>query len=74
LDQARLLKVFKEQIAQIQRLLAARGIPVLYVQYRECLADQERIAQRINSFLGGSLCVNAMMQVVDQSLAHHTTL
>lgn len=74
LDQARLLKVFKEQIAQIQRLLAARGIPVLYVQYRECLADQERIAERINSFLGGSLCVNAMMQVVDQSLAHHTTL
>lgn len=74
LDQARLLKTFREQLAQIQRLLSARGIPVLYVQYRDCLEDQERTAIRINNFLGGSLCVNSMTQAVDHSLAHHTTL
>ena len=73
-DQTKLLNAFQEQLARIQRLLAARGIPVLYIQYRDCLTNRERTAEQINNFLGGGLCVNSMTKVVDQSLAHHTSL
>ncbi len=71
-NESKLADLFQTQLSQVQRLLAIRGIPVLYVQYRDCLINRTPTAERINRFLGGQLSSSNMAEMVEPNLARHT--
>jgi hypothetical protein len=61
--------MFSKHVAQIEAWLADQpNIDVLYVNYNEILKDPRPHADRINTFLGGSLSVQEMISVVDRAL------
>jgi hypothetical protein len=61
--------MFEKHVAQVESWLAAQpNIETIYVSYNEVLSDSRTHAGRINSFLGGSLNVDAMAGVVDHAL------
>lgn len=61
--------MFNRHVAQVESWLAAQpNIEVLYVSYNEVLKDSRPHAERINTFLGGSLAVDEMVGVVDRAL------
>ena len=50
--------LFEAQIAEFQQWLPAQtGIAILYVHYKDVIADARRQAERIDEFLGGGLDV-----------------
>jgi hypothetical protein len=70
-EDARLLPVLEEQLAGLERWLTAREDLVwLGIEYAELLADPDRVAARINGFLGGGLDEGAMAECVDPALHH----
>jgi hypothetical protein len=61
--------LFDKHVAQVESWLAAQpNIETIYVSYNEVMKDARPHAERINGFLGGSLKVEAMIQVADQTL------
>ena len=61
--------MFHKHLAQIEAWLKTqRNIQVVYVSYNEVLADPLPHIEAINVFLGGSLDVKAMAEVVDLTL------
>ena len=61
--------MFEKHVAQVEAWLAAQpNIEVLYVSYNDVMKDSRSHAERINSFLGGSLKVDEMVSVVDRTL------
>ncbi len=61
--------MFNKHVAQVESWLAAQpNIDVLYVSYNEVMKDSHPQAERINLFLGGSLKVEEMVDVVDSAL------
>jgi predicted AlkP superfamily phosphohydrolase/phosphomutase/predicted Zn-dependent protease len=65
---ANLARAFAAQLRQIQRVLAVRSIPALYIEYRQIIANPAAAAARVNAFLGGTLDERAMAAVVDPEL------
>ena len=65
----RMAAMFNKHVAQVEAWLAAQSnIEVLYVSYNDVLKDSRPLAERINEFLGGSLEVDEMVNVVDRAL------
>jgi hypothetical protein len=61
--------MFNKHVAQVEAWLAAQpNIEVLYISYNEVMKDSRAHADRINTFLGGSLRVDEMVSVVDRAL------
>ena len=61
--------MFNKHVAQIEAWLAEQpNIDVLYVNYNEVLKDPRSHAEQIDKFLGGSLVVADMIEVVDRAL------
>ena len=61
--------MFNKHVAQVEAWLAEQpNIDVLYVNYNEVLNDPRRHSEQINTFLGGSLAVADMIEVVDRAL------
>jgi hypothetical protein len=61
--------MFEKHVAGVEAWLAAQpNIDVLYVSYNEVMKDSRTYAERINTFLGGSLTVDDMVGVVDRAL------
>ncbi len=65
----RLASVFDQQLAEVRRWLAERvHFQVLYVNYRDVLSNPPAAAKIVADFLGGTLDVSAMADVVDRTL------
>jgi hypothetical protein len=65
----RLAQLFARHLQQVKDWLAAQpNVEVLYVGYRQVLADPLGQTRRINAFLGGILDSDAMAAVVDPAL------
>jgi hypothetical protein len=65
----RMAAMFNKHVAQVEAWLASQpNIEVLYVSYNDVMKDSRPHAEEINSFLGGSLDVEAMVSVVDRAL------
>ena len=61
--------MFNKHVAQIEAWLAEQpNIDVLYVNYNDVLKDPRSHVDKINMFLGGSLAVADMIEVVDRAL------
>ena len=61
--------MFDKHVAQVEAWLAEQpNIDVLYVSYNDVMTDPRAHAERIDSFLGGSLRVDEMVGVVDRAL------
>ena len=61
--------MFNKHVAQVEAWLAEQpNIDVLYVNYNEVLKDPRSHAEQIDRFLGGSLAVADMIEVVDRAL------
>ena len=61
--------MFNKHVAQIEAWLAEQpNIDVLYVNYNEVLKDPRSHAEQIDRFLGSSLAVADMIEVVDRAL------
>lgn len=61
--------MFEKHVAQVESWLAAQpNIDVLYVNYNEVMTNPRSYAEQINTFLGSSLNVEAMVSIVDQAL------
>ena len=64
-----MLKMYEQHLEKIQFQLRFREyFDVLYLNYRDVLADPQREAERLNDFFGGRLDVDAMAAVVDPNL------
>ena len=59
---------FFRQVEKVKALVAARGIPVLNLQYLDSINDPTGEVSKINIFLGGHLDESTMINVVDKSL------
>jgi hypothetical protein len=65
---------WNEQIKSLRRLLAARNIPVLPLEYRHCLLDPHGTAEAVRRFIGAPLDTKAMAQVIQPALARQTPI
>ncbi len=64
-----LADMFAAHLSTVEHLMAARdNIDVMYVEYRQAIDNPGRVADAINTFLGGQLDVEAMATVVDSQL------
>lgn len=64
-----LAEAFKREVEKFEKWIADQdNFSVLYVQYKDAVADPLAQAQRINAFLGGELDEIAMATVVDPDL------
>ena len=61
--------MFGKHVAQVETWLAAQpNIETIYISYNEVMKDARPQAESINSFLGGSLNVDAMTEAADRTL------
>lgn len=61
--------MFEKHLAQVESWLATQpNIDPIFVSYNEVIRNSRPHAERINSFLGGSLDVDQMVAVVDRAL------
>jgi hypothetical protein len=61
--------MFNKHVTQVESWLGAQpNIEVLYISYNDVMKDSRAHAERINTFLGGSLRVDEMVSVVDRAL------
>jgi len=61
--------MFEKHIASVERWLALQpNMKTLFVSYNDVLANPSTYVQSINEFLGGSLDVDRMTEVVDHAL------
>ena len=68
LERDRLMEIFAHQVFQTKAWLARQKIPVLYVEYLDCLVKPVETSTRLNDFLGGGLDESPMAVVVDSKL------
>ena len=69
LGDARLVEIFRVQIAALERWAAGRAdVELLQVGYEETLRDPIGVSRRVSDFLGGGMDENAMAAAVDRSL------
>ncbi len=62
-------KMFSQNLKKIEVLIAKRtNCDVMYVDYREALDSPTTVAKKVNHFLGGTLDVEKMSQVIDGRL------
>ena len=73
LSDERLMKVYATQLTMVGKLLRTSALPVLRVNYRQCVENPASVAGDIYRFLGGKLCVDSMTRAVDQSLYRQRT-
>ncbi|MEM7146601.1 MAG: alkaline phosphatase family protein [Verrucomicrobiota bacterium] len=79
LNPQRLADTFQSQLNQIHSLLHAwinhspNRVAALTLSYHDALAHPAKTAQKINTFLGGSLDESAMAKAIDPSLRHEGT-
>ena len=60
---------FSQHLRKIEALIAKRtNCDVMYVDYREALDSPTTVAEKVNHFLGGTLDVEKMSQVIDGRL------
>lgn len=61
--------MFEKHLAQVESWLAAQpNIQTIYISYNEVMKEAGSQAETINSFLGGSLNVDAMIEAADRTL------
>ena len=61
--------MFEKHLAQVETWLAAQpNIETIYISYNEVMKEARPQAESINSFLGGSLNVDAMTEAADRTL------
>jgi len=61
--------MFEKHVAQVESWLAAQpNIKAIYVSYNEVMKDARPHADLVNRFLGGTLNVDAMVEVTDAAL------
>jgi len=61
--------MFEKHLAQVESWLAAQpNIDTIYISYNEVMKEARPQAESINSFLGGSLNVDAMTEAADRTL------
>ena len=66
---AEMAQYFQKHLAQVTAWLGEqKHIATLYVDYNQMLKDPAPLARQINDFLGGSLEVEKMIEVVDPAL------
>ncbi|MFM7058032.1 MAG: alkaline phosphatase family protein [Planctomycetota bacterium] len=65
---------WREQLKTLRRLLAARNIPVLPLEYRLCLLDPHGTAEAVRRFINAPLDTLAMAQVIQPALARQTRI
>jgi hypothetical protein len=66
---AQMAKVYAEHLKQVKAWLVRQAnIEVLYVNYNTVVADPTGALQRVDSFLGGGMNVQAMASAVDREL------
>jgi len=64
-----LMELFRKHLAQIQAWIDSQPkVEVIYVSYNDVVEAPLEQAQRINHFLGDTLDVESMVNVVDQAL------
>lgn len=69
LPRDRLVEIYEGQLRRVYDWLRDQpNFQVMYVEYRDVLADTGRIVAEINRFLGGGLNAGAMGQVPDRNL------
>jgi hypothetical protein len=66
--------VWRSQMQTLRRLLAARNIPVLPLEYRQCLLDPRGTAEAVGRFLNLQLDTTAMARVIQPALARQTRI
>jgi predicted AlkP superfamily phosphohydrolase/phosphomutase/tetratricopeptide (TPR) repeat protein len=59
---------FSRQVEKVKALVAARRIPILYIQHQNCIHNPTVESKKINVFLGGHLDDVSMACVIDKSL------
>lgn len=61
--------MFEKHLGQVETWLASQpNIETIYVSYNDVMNDARPQAERINSFLGGSLNTDAMTEAADRTL------
>jgi hypothetical protein len=65
---------WREQISTLRRLLAARSIPVLPLEYRYCLLDPEATTETIRRFLNAPMDTAAMASAIRPNLTRQTRI
>jgi hypothetical protein len=66
---AEMSKIFAQHLDDIQAWLANQGnMKVLYVDYREAIADPSACAQAVNRFLDDRLDEQRILEAIDQNL------
>ncbi len=69
LSDEKLRALFARELDQIVAWLECQpNFRVLEVEHRECLTDPDRVAARVNEFVGGGLNEGAMVGAVDPAL------
>ncbi|HSJ54786.1 MAG TPA: sulfotransferase [Anaerolineae bacterium] len=69
IDDQEMARLFARHLSQIESWLASQpAMDVLYVHYRDVLAEPAAQAARVNAFLGGGLDERKMAEVVDPEL------
>ncbi|MCD6535243.1 MAG: tetratricopeptide repeat protein, partial [Deltaproteobacteria bacterium] len=63
-----LKETFRKQVDRTKLFLATRKIPLLVINYQNCLAEPSATAARVNNFLGQSLESGMMATAVDKQL------
>lgn len=56
---------------RVRRVMGMSRMPLLYVDYSQCIEDPAAAAAKVNAFLGGTLNEGAMRAAVDPKLYHH---
>ncbi len=65
----KLAELYENHLKKIESWLEQQpNISILYVSYNQTLRDPEPEIHRINQFLGGSVKMEPMLQVIDQNL------
>ena len=69
MDDAEMALLFEKHVSQVETWLHSQpNMKVLYVHYSNVLTDPELYATQVNNFLGGTLAIHKMAEVVDPDL------
>ena len=64
----RLKEVFSKQLGLVAKLLSDSQLPVQCVDFLRCVDEPLTVANEVNLFLGGGLCIEHMFKAVDATL------
>jgi hypothetical protein len=73
-DDTQLAKLFEAELNAFYQWASHRPyIRLIDIDYNQVLREPRAVLKTVNEFLGGRLNVDAMVQVVDESLYRHRT-